>query len=122
MLNDLSTLKKTSVIVSGVTESLFGVRAKMGGTYLHLGGGGGGARGRYRNEGCTIKSRMGGGGGAWCVWGAMAPRPPIVTPLVIARQTKGNMSNRSITTAQHKTKTSSQAVRLKVSIITNKNM
>ena len=31
---------------------------------LYLGGGGG-ARGRHRNEGCTIKSQMGGGGGAW---------------------------------------------------------
>ena len=44
---------------SGVTESLFeGGRAK-GGADLHLGRG---ARGRHRNEGCTIKSRMGGGG------------------------------------------------------------
>ena len=27
---------------------------------LHLRGGGGGARGRHRNEGCTIKSQIGG--------------------------------------------------------------
>ena len=32
----------------------------FGGPDLHLGGGG--ARGRHRNEGCTIKSQMGMGG------------------------------------------------------------
>ena len=61
------------VVCIGVTESLF--------IYYYLFiyiffiiiiiffGGGGGARGLHRNEGCTIKSQMGGlcvGGGAWC--------------------------------------------------------
>ena len=43
-----------------------------------------GARGRHRNEGCTVKSQMGGGGqsGAQGVNGA-----PIVTPLVCVHVT-----------------------------------
>ena len=53
---------------SGVTESLFG-----GGADLHLGGG---ARGRHRNEGCTIKSQLGGGNGGHGVNGGSCPSPP----------------------------------------------
>ena len=49
-----------------------------GGADLHLGAG---ARGRHRNEGCTIKSQMGGPRGTpWYEWRAMITRP-IVTPL-----------------------------------------
>ena len=63
---------------NGVTESLFiflffiflGGRAK-GEPDLHLGGGG--ARGRHRNEGCTIKSQM---GDPWCEWGVMTTQAP----------------------------------------------
>ena len=45
--------------------SLFGAGPKGGGgADLHLGGG---ARGRHRNEGCTIKSQMGGGNGGTIV-------------------------------------------------------
>ena len=63
--------------VSGVTESLYGGQR---GTRPSSGG----RRGRHRNEGCTIKSQMG-GGGSWCEWEGMAPSPhphppPQVTP------------------------------------------
>ena len=36
-----------------------------GGQTFNWEGGGVVARGRLRNEGCTIKSQMGGGGGQW---------------------------------------------------------
>ena len=62
---------------SGVTESLFlGVQR---GVVCGGGGGkipstGGGARGRHRNEGCTIKSQMvGGGGGGMRAHGVNGP-------------------------------------------------
>ena len=61
---------------SGVTESLFififwrGGGGVKGGPDLCRGGGG--ARGRHRNDFCAQSSQMGGGGtggGPWCEWG-----------------------------------------------------
>ena len=76
--------------VSGVTESLLLLKKLKinlggGGPNLHLCGGE--PRGWHRNEGCTVKSQMGAGGGgaigAHCVngGGGMTPPPPRYTPL-----------------------------------------
>ena len=52
-------------MTSGVNESLFGggEGGLKGGGHTFIWAGGGEPRGRHRNEGCTIKSQMGGGGG-----------------------------------------------------------